>query len=472
VEIKAKARELGFSLCRILPVERAPHGEFFAAWLRRGNAADMHYLARQAEERLEPGRLVGDGGSTFRSLIVLGTDYFQGALDPAIVNDPSRGLIAAFAWGGDYHEILKPRLYDLDAFVRTLSGRTTFGRCFVDTGPVLERDWAQRAGLGFTGKNCCVINPSLGSWLFLATMLVPEALEADAPIDAEADAAGADGAWTPAAILDGVPARAHFGAWTVADDAGAEDTGTCGRCDRCLVACPTDAFVGPFHLDARRCISYWTIETQAAIPRALRARFGNRIFGCDICQEVCPWNRGRAALADAIAGRVAPPLLEGFASDTPYWLEEEAFHARFRRTPVTRAKRAGMLRNVCVALGNWGSPDAVDALGLALRDASPIARGHAAWALGRIASPVRQGAGARLANRDDRDIGGGNGRGIGDGSGGDFGGRRGRGGGFDPGRIATTAAIVLLTEALRVETDVEARLEMRDALARAGTGTT
>lgn len=166
--------------------------------------------------------------------------------------------------------------------------------------------------------------------------------------------------------------------------------GTCGRCTRCLDACPTAAFRGPFHLDPQRCISMWTIETQAPIPTELRAAFGNRIFGCDICQEVCPWNRRPVSRLPRLPGlqahaeRMALPLLEGFAPHMPYWLNAEAFAERFRRSPIRRAKRHGMLRNVCVALGNWADPSAVPALTSALHDPMPVARGHAAWALGRV----------------------------------------------------------------------------------------
>ena len=165
---------------------------------------------------------------------------------------------------------------------------------------------------------------------------------------------------------------------------------TCGRCTRCLDGCPTAAFVGPYHLDPQRCISYWTIEAKGAIPRQLRPHFGNRIFGCDICQEVCPWNHrlpNRQPLLKGLqaqAERIAPPLLEGFDPATPYWLEQTAFSQRFRRSPIKRAKRAGMLRNVCVALGNCGDPQAVSPLTAALQDEVPIARSHAAWALGQI----------------------------------------------------------------------------------------
>jgi epoxyqueuosine reductase len=250
---------------------------------------------------------------------------------------------------------------------------------------VLERDWAQAAGLGFTGKNCCTIHPVEGSWLLLATMLVPEPLAYD-PVQPIAKTLLA------AEVLAGLPPGEDYGVWRVPTAQGDASTlpGTCGRCTRCLDACPTAAFVGPYHLDPQRCISYWTIETQSPIPRELRPYFGNRIFGCDICQEVCPWNQRLPARAPRMPGlaaqteRIAVPLLEGFAPETPYWLDATAFAARFRRSPIRRAKRHGMARNVCVALGNWGDPVAVEPLTLALHDPEPVVRGHAAWALGCV----------------------------------------------------------------------------------------
>jgi epoxyqueuosine reductase len=382
--IKAEAHRLGFDHCRITPVDYAPHGEFFAGWLAAGRAGEMGYLARNVEKRLEPGALAGGETAPFRSLIVLGVNHYQFALPVHLRDDPSRGLIASYAWGNDYHELIRPQLYALDEFIRSQTGRTTQGKCLVDSGPVLERDWAQAAGLGFTGKNCCTIHPVEGSWLLLATMLVPEPLAYD-PVQPMA------GTPSTAAVLAGLPPDGDYGAWMLpAAGAGVTQTGTCGRCTRCLDACPTAAFVGPYHLDPQRCISYWTIETQSPIPRALRPHFSNRIFGCDICQEVCPWNQRLSARAPRMPGlavqaeRIALPLLEGFAPETPYWLDAAAFAARFRRSPIRRAKRHGMARNVCVALGNWGDPAAVEPLTRALHDPEPVVRGHAAWALGCI----------------------------------------------------------------------------------------
>lgn len=359
----------------------------------------MAYLARHGEKRRNPALLAEDGTPSFASIIVLAVDYHQFDLPPALRDDPSRGIIASYAWGDDYHEIIRPLLYELDAEIRQHSGRAERGKCLVDTGPVLERDWALRAGIGFTGKNCCTIAPAAGSWLFLATVLVPEVLHYDPPPESHAVPS-----FAPSDVAAGLPPRKNYGTWRIptaeydneegdseeGNDLTRESTGTCGRCTRCLTACPTHAFVGPFHLDPLRCISYWTIEARTPIPTELRPLFGNRIFGCDICQEVCPWNARLGERTPLLAGlhaqsgRVAPPLLEGFHPDTPYWLEQRAFSERFRRSPVKRAKRRGMLRNVCVALGNWAAPDTVGALTLALHDEEALARGHAAWALGQV----------------------------------------------------------------------------------------
>ncbi|MEZ4729733.1 MAG: DUF1730 domain-containing protein [Caldilineaceae bacterium] len=391
--IKQAAYRLGFDLCRILPVTTAPHADFFDQWVAVGRTGEMTYLERNIDKRRNPTLLAESGLPELRSMIVLGVNYDQFALPPTLRDDPSRGIIASYAWGDDYHEIIRPLLYELDGFIRTQTGRETPGKCLVDTGPVLERDWAQRAGLGFTGKNTCLITPQLGSWLLLATILVPEPLTYDLP------AVPSTAEPSPDLVLHGAPPDSHYGSWELPLLANNPESeidnrqsaiGTCGRCTRCLTACPTDAFVGPYHLDPQRCISYWTIEAKAPIPRELRPLFGNRIFGCDICQEICPWNQRlpeRIPLLDGLraqAERIAPPLLEGFAAANPYWLHQEAFSRRFQRSPIKRAKRAGMLRNVCVALGNWAAPEAVDALNLALHDPEPLVRGHAAWALGEV----------------------------------------------------------------------------------------
>ncbi len=393
--VKKEARRLGFDVCRIVKVEEATHADFFARWLGLGRAGEMDYLARNVEKRRNPALLAADG-TMFRSLIVLGVDYHRFDLPPEILSDPSRGIIARYAWGDDYHEIIRPLLYELDGFVRAQTGRATLGKGLVDTGPVLERDWAQRAGVGFSGKNCCTIRPQQGSWLFLATLLAPELLAYDpAAIAVRAPNIAAETA------LEGLPPSGHYGAWQIAGDScpssqpinhpvSPAQLATCGHCTRCLDACPTDAFVGPFHLDPLRCIAYWTIESRQPIPLQLRRSFGNRIFGCDICQEVCPWNQRLVERSPRLEGlraqqdRIAPPLLEGFHPQTPYWLERHAFAERWRQSPLKRAKRAGMLRNVCVALGNWADPSVFPALAAVTADETALARGHAAWALGEL----------------------------------------------------------------------------------------
>ncbi len=413
--IKREARRLGFDHCRILPVGQAPHADLFTAWVAQGRAGEMAYLERNLDARRQPALLVASDVPVPRSLIVLAVDYHQFDLPSALRDDPSRGIIASYAWADDYHAIIRPLLYELDAFVRTQTGRTTPGKCLVDTGPVLERDWAHQAGIGFTGKNCCTIHPQAGSWLLLATLLLPEILDYDAPpqpINAPC--------LSVESVLNGLPPATNYGSWSIArtgsnetgDDKTAADRthqttlATCGHCTRCLVACPTDAFVGPYHLDPQRCISDRTIEAKGAIPRELRRAFGNRIFGCDICQEVCPYNGRLPERTPLLAGlraqheRVAPSLLEGFEPAYPYWLEPTAFSERFRRSPIKRAKRQGMLRNVCVALGNWANLAALEPLRRALDDPVALVRGHAAWALGEIkrSHPDRR-AGALLQAR-------------------------------------------------------------------------
>lgn len=355
--IANSAHALGFDLIGATPAGPSPDCARFEQWLAAGYEGEMAWLARRAQERADPRTLLPEA----RTAIVLGASYFTHELPAALRDDPSRGLIAAYAWGDDYHDVVKPLLFELDATIRAASGRTTLGRAYVDAGPVLERSWAQEAGLGFIGKNTCLINPRLGSWTFLAVLLIPEAV---------------------ARFTFHVSRQQHTSDNTLPG---------CGACIRCLDVCPTNAFVAPHLLDARRCISYLTIELRGPIPHELRPLMGNWIFGCDLCQQVCPYNRRfarptRLAALQARPDRVAPRLLELLA------LDEAGFRQRFRGSPVLRAKRRGLLRNVCVALGNWGDPAAVPALIEALHDAEPLVRGHAAWALGRIATPAARQA--------------------------------------------------------------------------------
>lgn len=341
--IKQQAHALGFELAGIAAPEPGPvAAAAYQDWLRSGRHEPMAYMARpdRVARALDPAATLPQ----VRSVLAVGLNYFTGHLPPEVAADPSRGLFASYAWGGDYHALLTARLERLRALLVEDLGRAVGARVYVDTGPLLERDLAQRAGLGFVGRNTMLIHPRWGSWLFLGELLLDLELPPDEP----------------------------------------DRAGTCGRCTRCLSACPTDAFPAPYVLDARRCISTLTIELKGPMPTALRPLIGNRVFGCDICNEVCPYNRRFARLSPdpelaPDPDRVAPPLLELIA------LDEAAFATRFGGTAVARTRRRGLLRNVCVALGNWGSPEAAPALRAALSDPEPLIRGHAAWALGCIA---------------------------------------------------------------------------------------
>jgi len=385
--LKQKARQLGFDLCRIVPIGQAPHFEFYEAWLEQGCAGEMTYLQRNLKKRRDPWKLATAKQGPYRSMIVLAVDYHQVKLAPDTHSDPSRGVIAAYARGEDYHKRIRGQLHELDAFIAVQTGRNAPGKCLVDSGPVMERDWAQLSGIGFTGKNCCTIHPRLGSWLLLATVLVPKEIKPDISQPLESIQL------EPERLIAGLPWEGDYGRWQIPANSAEDDNsarGTCGRCSRCLSACPTNAFVGPYYLDPRRCISYWTIEARGSIPRELRSQFGNHIFGCDICQEVCPWNRRRQVRQPGItvlaarAEQSAPLLLDGFIESDPYWLVDQAFAARFASTPILRPGRGSMLRNVCVALGNWGSPSTFPALAKALDDYDPQVRIHSAWAIGEV----------------------------------------------------------------------------------------
>ncbi len=371
-KVKRRAIELGFDRVGIAQVDESPTAHAFLRWLERGYAGAMHYLQRDPQRRVDPRVIMPEA----RSIIVVARNYWVPVADPALLSDPSRGRISRYAWGRDYHDVLRPRLFALDAFLRELSGRTTYGRAYVDTGPVLERAWAARAGLGFVGKNTCLIVPRLGSWVFLGVLLVPEVLEPDP---------------TPVRAASDPPV------WVWPDGT----RGTCGRCQRCLSACPTQAFTGPYELDARRCISYLTIEWRGPIPREIRPAMGNWIFGCDQCQEVCPWNRAFARPTEEPAfqahpERMAPRLLDLLK------LGEEAFRERFRKTPLWRARRRGILRNACVAVGNWGDPRALPELRRVLEEEpEPLIRGHCAWALGRIGTPAARDVLLRAWEREE-----------------------------------------------------------------------
>jgi epoxyqueuosine reductase len=341
--VKSRALELGFDLAGITPAAASPMLDAYLRWVEAGMHGSMGYLARP--DRQARRRDLGVILPGVRSLVVVGLDYRTRAVPAHILADPSRGRIAAYAWGRDYHDIMTPRLQALAAWMQTESGGAARHRVYVDTGAILERSHAQQAGLGFTGKNTMLIHPRRGSDFFLGEILTT--LDFDAYDQ---------------------PHRPTM----------------CGTCTRCLAACPTDAFPQPHVLDARRCISYLTIEHKGWIERALRPLMGNWVFGCDICQDVCPFQRfapltRESDLFPAAVDRAAPPLLDLLA------LDEAGFGARFGGTPVYRIKRARLVRNACIAAGNWGDPAAWPPLEALLNDPSPLVRGHAAWALGRSA---------------------------------------------------------------------------------------
>jgi epoxyqueuosine reductase len=353
-QITAEATALGFDLVGIASAEPLAHGGRLRAWVAQGFAGEMGYMSRDVERRVDPSRVLPE----VRSIIVLGMNYYTSAAVPEVSS--GRGWISRYSWGQDYHTVLGDKLKALVAFIRDLDGPDVRARWYVDTGPILERELAWRAGLGWPGKNTNLINRRLGSWLLLGAILLDRELAYDAP------------------------ATAH-----------------CGTCTRCLIACPTRALVAPGVLDARRCISYLTIELRGSIPRELRPLLGTHIFGCDICQAVCPWNRKAPESSDPAflprAGFAAPELIPLLR------LSDDEFRARFRGSPITRAKRRGLLRNVAVALGNLRDVRALPALEAALHDAEPVIRSHAAWALGRLGGSGARGV-LRAALSTERDV--------------------------------------------------------------------
>jgi epoxyqueuosine reductase len=333
---KTLAREAGFDLAGVARADRAPDLAAFARWVSRGYAGEMGYLTSQVAKRTD----LRTAFPWARSVLCVGLQYDTPA--PYSTAAPAdRGWIARYAWGDDYHDVMKTMLDRLVERLRAETGGFE-ARTYVDTGPIVERAWAAEAGLGAWGKNTCLLHPDHGSWFFLGEAVTDLDLSADTP------------------RLD-----------------------MCGSCTACLDACPTGALPAPYVLDATRCISYLTIEVKGAIPDERREGVGRHVFGCDICQDVCPWNRRRRvrgpAVFEARPGNEAPDL-EELAH-----LDDAAFRERFRRSPVKRAKRRGLLRNVAVALGNSGDPRHRPVLERLAGDEDAVVAEHARWSLRRYA---------------------------------------------------------------------------------------
>jgi epoxyqueuosine reductase len=331
--IKAQAYGLGFDLVGITDLGPMDTASAFASWIDNGYAGEMDYLRRGAEKRTDS-RLPYEGTI---SAVVVGLNY--GGRTPS-------GPIARYARGDDYHDLMISRLGQLHEWLNTEVGYAVPGKAYVDTGPLLERDLARRAGLGWFGKNTNLVNPRLGSFFFIGALLVDLELDTDSPFEAD----------------------------------------RCGSCTRCLDACPTHAFVEPRVLDANKCISYLTIEQKASIPEEFRAALEENLYGCDICQEVCPWNQRFAqelaepalqprALATGTAREIARELLQ---------MDETEFRSAFKGSPMKRAKRRGLARNAAVVLGNIGDARDAELLRQTLKHDEPLVREHAEWALSRI----------------------------------------------------------------------------------------
>jgi epoxyqueuosine reductase len=335
--IKALALALGFDLVGVAPAQGSPELDYYARWLAAGYAGDMHYLARSLEKRHDIQQVLPGA----QSVVVCGLNYDTDYAYSTAQDDTTRGWVGRYAWGEDYHHVLQNKLRQLQQGVAGLVAPEVASKLYVDTGPLVERVYAKYAGLGWFGKNTCVLNKRLGSWLLLGELILTVPLDYDRP------------------VLD------H-----------------CGTCTRCLDACPTDALRAPYVLDARRCISYLTIELKGAIPEELRPQMGNHVLGCDICQDVCPWNRQRHFTSEPAMqprpSHVHPPLAELAG------LTQTEFKQRFRDTALERPKRRGLLRNVCVAMGNSGQTAFIPLLEVLLADAEPLVREHAAWALARL----------------------------------------------------------------------------------------
>jgi epoxyqueuosine reductase len=334
--IKTEARRLGFSLAAVTTPDPPRHLPAFERWLSLGRHGSMDYLTDR--RRADPRQVLKE----CKSILVLAIRYPNPESGAQNSNLRPAGRVASYAWGRDYHLLIPERLKTLTTFIETQVGSGVAHRWYTDTGPILERDLAQRAGLGWIGKNTCLIHPKMGSYFLLAEILLGIELELDAPFKAD----------------------------------------RCGKCTRCISACPTGCILPDRTIDARLCLSYLTIENKKEIPVDLRPRVGNWVFGCDICQQVCPWNRfanyDHDPWFNAQPGISKPDLIAELA------LTPKEFNQKFKNSPIIRSKRQGYLRNVAVALGNSGEPAAFQALESAAQKNESLIREHALWALNKI----------------------------------------------------------------------------------------
>ena len=341
--IRQRALELGFDACRFTSASPPTSAGKLQTWLADKNHGEMAWLERNAEKRVEPQKILPGA----KSIIALATSYTRDDMPRPVSGSHLSGIVARYARFDDYHDILAGKLKELTLFVDGLHLSVARSLWYVDTGPILERDLAQRAGIGFVGKHTNLISRKLGNWIFLSEIITTLELEPDAP-----------------------------------------ETNHCGRCTRCISACPTNAITAPFQLDARKCISYLTIELKGSIPVELRHAIGNRIYGCDDCLAACPWNRfareGRTMKAHERKDLDQPDLLELLK------LDDATFKTRFAGSPILRTKRRGLLRNVCVALGNVGDASVLPALEKVATDPEPLISEHAKWAIEEIRSRRKQ----------------------------------------------------------------------------------
>ena len=342
--IRELARNCEFDDCRFARAVQAPHAFEYFSWLQAGGHAEMAWLARDPLRRADPSQVLLNA----KTLLVLAKNYFQG---PNSREQPGR--IARYAWGADYHEIMLRNMGPIEALLSENGGRQ---KCYVDTGPILERDFAAVAGLSWQGKSTMCLNERLGTWFFIGVILTTLELEPDPPA-----------------------------------------TNRCGRCTRCIDVCPTRAITQPYQLEAGRCISYLTIENKGPIPLEFRSAIGDRIYGCDDCLDVCPWNR--FAQQSRETGFQLSSQLKALTLRQLAALTEDEFRVLFRHSPVRRIKRARFVRNVCVALGNVGTREDLEVLNVLARDSDPLIAEHACWAVEQIRDRYDNGEDAATAER-------------------------------------------------------------------------